>query len=142
MREERKAQSEPVSPSATVHTDRSGAPIRRVHDYMEIAKLDGGRVVSRCTVCAHVYGDATENYKLGTLRRKVMPNLWSGMALPDGGPYLAELHEFFCPDCATLVDVEVHCPSIESDDRPVWDIRLTLPNVAAPVPETRATAAV
>jgi N-methylhydantoinase B len=128
VREERKTGALPVTPDAAFHPDATGTPVRRVHDYVEVAKLSNGRVVSRCTVCAHVYADATQNYKTGALRGKVSPNQWSGSPLPDGSAYLAELHEFFCPGCATLVDVEVHCPSVEDDDRPVWDIRLTLPD--------------
>ena len=123
----------PVTPDAAFHPDATGTPIRRVHDYVELASLGNGRVVSRCTVCSHVYADASRNYKLGALRSKLSPNAWSGSPLPDGSTYLAELHEFFCPGCATLVDVEVHCPSVEDDDRPVWDIRLTLPD-AVPSP--------
>jgi hypothetical protein len=142
VRDERKANAEPVSPSAVFHPDSSGTPVRRMHDYVEIASLDDGRVVSRCTVCAHVYADGAQNYKAGALRRKVAPNEWSSSPLPDGGAFLAELHEFFCPGCATLVDVEVHCPSIESDDRPVWDIRLTLPDAVLPPRASRDPATV
>jgi N-methylhydantoinase B len=134
MHEERKEHSVPVTPSAAFHPDKTGTTIRRVHDYVELASLGDGRVVSRCTVCAHVYSGGSENYKIGSLRRKISPNQWSEAPLPDGGAYLAELHEFFCPGCATLVDVEVHCPSIESDDGPVWDIRLTLPDAVASPP--------
>jgi N-methylhydantoinase B len=109
---------------STVRIDRSGERLRLPHEYVEIARLADGAVVSRCCVCAHVYGPAGENYKMGALRDVLSPEDISGLPLPDGSPYLAELHEYFCPGCATLVCVEVHCPSVEGECLPIWDIRL------------------
>lgn len=132
MREARRTESEPVTAGKAFAPDRSGTTVRRVHEYVEIATLSDGSTVSRCTTCAHVYAPAGENYKLGALRRTSPPNKSSGVPLPDGSPYLAEFHEFMCPGCATLVDVEVRCPSIEPGNAPVWDIRLALPDAAPP----------
>lgn len=110
--------------AGSARVDKSGERLRLPHEYVEIARLGDGNVVSRCTKCAHVYGPANENYKLGSLRSVITPQDVSGMPLPDGSPYLAELHEYVCPGCATLVSVEVHCPSVEDDATPIWDIRL------------------
>jgi hypothetical protein len=34
--------------------------------------------------------------------------------------------EYFCPGCATLLDVETACPSLEGGKiEPIWDIELT-----------------
>jgi N-methylhydantoinase B len=104
--------------------DGSGTRLRRVHEYVELARLGDGSTALRCSKCHHVYGPASENYKLGAARKIGPPNRWLGQPLPDGAPILGELHEYFCPGCATLVDVEVHCPAAETSAEPVWDIRL------------------
>lgn len=116
--------AERLQGAPAARTDASGTALRRVHEYVEIVRLGSGAVALRCTKCRHVYGPATENYKLGAARRIVPPNRWSGRPLPNGAPILAEMHEYYCPGCATLVDVEVHCPASEPSAEPVWDIRL------------------
>jgi hypothetical protein len=141
LRDERRRDALPVTPGTSFAPDPGATRLRRVHEYVELATAGDGSTVSRCVTCAHVYGAAERNYKLGAVRRKRSPNAASGMPLPDGSPYLAEMHEYFCPGCLTLVDVEVHCPSVESDDAPVWDIRLTAADVA-PVPAVRTAVAV
>ena len=131
VRRERLAAASPVRGDvAVIRTDRSGTALRRFHAYVEIARLGDGNLASRCVKCAHVYGPASENYKFGAVRQIVAPNHWSGTPLPDGSPYLAEIHEYFCPGCATQVDIEVHCPSMEPDQESVWDTRLALDRLA------------
>ena len=106
--------------------DKTGTRLRRIHEYVEVAKLGSGRTVMRCCKCAHVFGPATENYKDGAVRRVVDFKDWLDFPLPNGGPFLAEFHEYFCPGCATQIAVETHCPGLETEARPVWDIRLDL----------------
>jgi hypothetical protein len=131
VRSERLAGASPVHGAApVVRIDRSGMALRRFHAYVEIARLGDGSLASRCVKCAHVYGPANENYKFGAVRRIVAPNHWSGTPLPDGSPYLAEMHEYFCPGCGTQIDIEVHCPSMEPDQEPIWDTRLALDGLA------------
>jgi acetone carboxylase gamma subunit len=34
--------------------------------------------------------------------------------------------EYYCPGCATLLDVEVHCPTLEDKKMaPIWDTQLS-----------------
>lgn len=106
--------------------DASGTMLRRMHEYVEIARLGDGKVVARCTTCKHVYGAHETNYKLGAVRRIEPPDRYSGRPLPDGSPFLAALYTYYCPGCATLIDVETRCPSVESSDEPIWDIRIAL----------------
>ena len=106
--------------------DKSGMRVRRIHEYVEVAKLGSGRMVMRCCKCSHVYGPATENYKQGAVSRVADLEKWLNFPLPNGGPFLAEFHEYFCPGCATQIAVETHCPSLEGKAEPVWDVQLDL----------------
>jgi N-methylhydantoinase B len=125
IRAERLRQATAIgSRTGAVRHDASGTLLRRVHEYVEIAKLGDGSIVSRCTKCKHVYAGQEESYKYGAVRRIVAANKWSEQPLPDGAALLAELHEYFCPGCATQVDVEIHCPAVEAEPEPVWDIRI------------------
>lgn len=129
VRRERLAQARPVRSAAAsgrAEPDGSGNSLHRVHEYVEIARLSDGRLVLRCRKCSHVYGPATENYKNGALRRVVALYAQAESALPDGALGLAELHEYFCPGCGTQVDVEIHCPGVEAETVPIWDIQLDL----------------
>jgi N-methylhydantoinase B len=110
------------------HPDGVAKTLCRMHEYVEIARLGDGRMVSRCRKCDYVYAPANENYKMGALRRIVDLGNTADERLPDGAPYLAKLHEYFCPGCGTQVDVEVHCPSLEAEATPFWDIRIEAPS--------------
>ena len=33
--------------------------------------------------------------------------------LPDGSTFRSNLLEYFCPGCATLLQVDIHCPSVD-----------------------------
>jgi len=141
IRKKRLHEGRPVgSRPIVVHKDASGRQLRRIHEYVEIARLADGAIVARCSKCSYVYGPHDANYKLGALRRIVCPNAWSGSMLPDGSPYLGELHEYFCPGCATQVDVEVRCPSVETDAAPFWDIRIDTSELVANAPENEQVA--
>jgi N-methylhydantoinase B len=125
IRTQRLIEAKPVA-AAQPSRDVSGSVQRRVHEYVEIAKLGDGRVVSRCRKCSHVFALASRNYKTGAWRRIVDLNSRPQSALPDGGRVLATLHEYFCPGCATQIDVEIHVPSTEAEAKPVWDIEVAV----------------
>ncbi|MBI2180936.1 MAG: hydantoinase B/oxoprolinase family protein, partial [Deltaproteobacteria bacterium] len=66
--------------------------------------------------------DAKENYKLYALHRarhlsEIMP------PLPTGEPYIGEYHEYFCPGCATQLQVDMFSPSLGGDPI-LWDTRI------------------
>jgi len=59
VRRERLAQARPVenaSAAGRAEPDGSGDSLRRVHEYVEIARLGNDRLVMRCRKCSHVYG--------------------------------------------------------------------------------------
>jgi len=138
IKHERLQQAQSIgSRSVTSRPDDSGTRLRRVHEYVEIVRLGDASIVYRCSKCSHVYGPHGENYKHGAVRRIVAPNKYSGRDLPNGAPILGELHEYFCPGCATQVDVEIHVPSVEAMPEPVWDIRIESIEPLAPARESR-----
>jgi hypothetical protein len=114
------------SAALSARPDKSGTRLRRIHEYVEVAKLAKGALVLRCCKCCHVYGPARENYKHGAVRRVVALEDWLDFSLPGGGDFAAEFHEYFCPGCATQIAVETHCASLESEAKPIWDISLDL----------------
>jgi hypothetical protein len=114
------------SDALSARPDKSGTRLRRIHEYVEMAKLAQGAVVMRCCKCCHVYGPASKNYKHGAVRRVVALKDWLDFPLPEAGIFAAEFHEYFCPGCATQIAVETHCASLESEAKPIWDIGFSL----------------
>jgi N-methylhydantoinase B len=114
------------SGALSARPDKSGTRLRRIHEYVEMAKLAQGAVVMRCCKCCHVYGPVSKNYKHGAVRRVVALKDWLDFPLPEAGTFAAEFHEYFCPGCATQIAVETHCASLESEAKPIWDIGLSV----------------
>jgi acetone carboxylase gamma subunit len=89
---------------------------------LEIA-ADGKNRVIRCRRCGHTLCGVKENYKLYALRRVVHLKDFMPNPLPTGEPYIAEYHEYFCPGCATQLQVDLFCPPLGGDPI-LWDIRI------------------
>jgi hypothetical protein len=95
--------------------------VLRFHAVLEVG-ASGKRRVIRCSRCGHLFCNANENYKLYALHRSVhlkeiMP------PLPTGEPYIGEHHEYFCPGCATQLQVDLFCPPLGGDPI-LWDTRI------------------
>ena len=43
--------------------------------------------------------------------------------LPTGEPYIGEYHEYFCPGCATQLQVDLFSPSL-GGEAVLWDTRI------------------
>lgn len=91
---------------------------RRMSEYLEIDD-SSGREMIQCGKCKHVFGPVTENYKTHAVM--------SEYPLDKAGPaYFYRpserfvLREFYCPGCATMLDVEM----VLKDLPPVWNIQL------------------
>lgn len=95
----------------------------RHHEYLEIAGGEAGESAVRCVRCGHVLCRSDANYKRFALRRDRDLAELAGRTMPDGKPYLGVYREYACPGCATLLQVDVYCPSLEGDED-VWDIRI------------------
>ncbi|MFQ5541390.1 MAG: hydantoinase B/oxoprolinase family protein [Candidatus Binatia bacterium] len=117
IRERRKSGSQ-------TKTDKAWRTVLKFHAVLEIA-TDGKAFVIRCMRCGHFFCDAEENYKPYALCRIVDLNEFMPYPLPSGERYEAQHQEYFCPGCATQLQVDVYCPSIGGD--PVlWDTRIRL----------------
>ncbi len=98
----------------------------RIHEYLEIVPKEDGTRVIRCTKCGHEFCGAAENYKEYAL-------LWE-RNLDDiplrrpisGDEMFTRYHEFICPGCGTLLEVDLFCPELDGDAPIIWDIQLKI----------------
>jgi N-methylhydantoinase B len=122
IRDDRQSESRPPEPGPRV----DGAALRpglRVHECLELASGSQGTFL-RCRRCGHVLCDAHENYKHFALRRARPMEELSGRPLPSNESYLGVLHEYACPGCATLLQVDAYCLAVGGDED-WWDLRVT-----------------
>ncbi len=85
--------------------------------YTEYLELDEEARI-KCKKCGYTFCKVTENYKEYALRAEVSPTTIDDMRPKD--PNFCMYREFYCPGCATLLDVDPHAPG----DPILWDIRL------------------
>jgi hypothetical protein len=124
IREWRKQNAAPVSGKTSSLSSSANNGWRqaiRFHAALEVS-TNGKQHVIRCSRCGHLFCKADENYKLYALHRSVhlkeiMP------PLPTGEPYIGEYHEYFCPGCATQLQVDLFSPSLGGDPI-LWDTRI------------------
>lgn len=87
----------------------------RVHYYLEIDKNNK----IKCLKCGQVICDASENYKHHVPRAEVWPDEITGQR-PSKKEALLLYHEYYCPGCYTLLDVEL----AEKGAPPLHDIQI------------------
>jgi acetone carboxylase gamma subunit len=75
----------------------------------------------RCTRCGHVYCDGLDNYKRYALRRERDLEELSHHNVPSGEPYIASFLEYYCPGCATLLQVDTFCPALSDRENPIQE---------------------
>jgi acetone carboxylase gamma subunit len=92
---------------------------RSINESLSIVGEGAGAMI-QCR-CGHAIGPASENYKLHVLMREG--------PVQNAGPWVDPnrigddrfvCREFFCPGCATLLDVEI----AQRGEPIVWDVRL------------------
>jgi acetone carboxylase gamma subunit len=122
MRKQRLAAAEPVSPAAESRAKAHGRAVLRIHESLDIVSARGSlRVACRC--CDQDLGPADRNYKLSCIHAAIDKDALTELPPPGGRRSMARYVEYYCPGCATLLDVETHCPSVEGERiEPVWDI--------------------
>lgn len=98
----------------------SGSEVLKFHPYLAIV-AQGDRKVVRCTHCNHVYCDGEDNYKRYALRRERDLQELSQQQVPSGEPYIARFHEYYCPGCASLLQVDTFCPDLSDSENPVQE---------------------
>ena len=121
IREERIASGQgPIAPA--LKSGHGWETILRCHEYLEIAR-DGDEARYRCIRCGYIFCAPYENYKKYCVKRIVALEKFAQRPLPDHGLYLGHLQEYICPGCATLLQVDVYCPSLGGDED-LWDIQI------------------
>ena len=80
--------------------------------YLSIVKNSGAVYVVKCR-CGHEFGDYRNNWKLSALIKvrdseDSLEEIWPGPRCPD--PEKNEIREFFCPGCATQLEVDAVPP--------------------------------
>jgi N-methylhydantoinase B len=95
--------------------------LRRIHDSIDLG-VDGGAAGYRCRRCSASLGPATENYKRHALRSVRELETIADAPMPDGSGFLAVLHEYACPGCGALLQVDVYCQALGGEED-LWDIQ-------------------
>ncbi len=91
----------------------------RIHYYLD---LDDKTHKIKCRKCGQDICHSSENYKLHVPRADVYPDEIYGVRPPRETATVI-YHEYYCPGCYTMLDVEVS----EPDAPPMWDIQIAVP---------------
>jgi N-methylhydantoinase B len=127
MRAERLASAKPVSETASAGkaTLSNARPVMRIHECLDVVEHAGEFSIA-CRKCNQDFGPATGNYKQRAAFRAVSKDEVTELPPPGGRQSLATYVEYFCPGCATLLDVETACPTLEGGKvEPIWDIEIS-----------------
>jgi len=129
IREARKQKSAPVSgrTSDVSPSDNGWKSVLQFHAALQVS-TDGKQHVIRCGRCGHLFCNARENYKLYALHQSVHLNEVMP-PLPSGEPYIGEYHLYYCPGCATQLQVDMFSPTLGGDPI-LWDTRLDVDKLA------------
>ena len=95
----------------------------RFHPVLEVGRGTDGAATVRCSRCSTDFGPSEGNYKAAAARRDRPLGELAARPMPDGSDYLAVFREYACPGCATLLAVDVWCPSLGGDED-LADVRI------------------
>jgi len=99
-------------------------PVMHIHECLDVVEFDGTYSVA-CRKCNQDLGPAAGNYKAACAYRTVEKDRITELPPPSGRHSMASYVEYFCPGCATLLDVETSCPAVEGGKyEPIWDIQI------------------
>lgn len=141
QRAERLAGSAPVMPGRDAAQIPAGATaILRIHEMIDIVAHQGSYSCA-CRKCRRALGPANANYKLATVRRTIDKDALTGLPPPLGRKSMGTYIEYFCPGCATLLDVETTVPAVDGDNpEPIWDIEISQGAIQAAEARSKADA--
>ena len=125
IREERMRENKTFSGATSSLSDalrRSLAwqQILNFHQYLAIA-TNGKSEAIRCIRCGHLFCQKNENYKLYALRRERGLYDLAQSLVPSGESYLGGYLEYYCPGCATLLQVDSFCDAFPDSKEPLYD---------------------
>ena len=92
----------------------------RISEYLEILKNDDDSKAISCIKCGYQFCLQGENYKKFALRN--VRELQEMKKLGIGEP-ITKYQEYICPGCGTLLQVDVWCAAVDTDE-PLWDINV------------------
>jgi N-methylhydantoinase B len=95
---------------------------RRLGEYLQVAGSNSNAFV-QCTWCGENICKGSDNWKDHAVLRKSPPSS-AGPMRRNGGNFF--LLEFFCPGCATVLDVDI----VHQDDPPIIDVVNAWPDAA------------
>jgi N-methylhydantoinase B len=125
IREERLLQGTPYAGVTSALPERLTAasewqPVLRFHEYLDVAENGEARAI-RCVRCGHLFCEAKDNYKLYALRRVRDLFELSQQLMPSGESYIGGFQEYYCPGCATMLQVDTFCSLLPEHDEPFQD---------------------
>jgi hypothetical protein len=125
VREERLRDGKPFSGKksalpARLASARGWESVLRFHEYLEVARRGETQAI-RCVVCGHLFCQAPGNYKLYALRRTRDFQELAQQGMPSGEPYIGAYHEYYCPGCATQLQVDAFCHLLPGAEEPLQD---------------------
>ncbi len=88
---------------------------RRMSEYLEIDDSSGMQVI-RCRKCGHAFCPPTENYKEDA---RVSESPLAKIRMVSTKTERFVLREFYCPSCATLLNVDMTLKGLPV----LWDIQ-------------------
>lgn len=95
----------------------------RFHEYLAVMQRDGIQVIG-CVRCGHLFCEEKDNYKHFALRRtRDLLDLAQG-TVPSGETYIGGYHEYYCPGCATLLQVDTFCSLLPASHEPLQDFEI------------------
>ena len=94
--------------------------VLKFHPSLSLVKRGAAQAV-RCSNCGHFFCQARDNYKRYALRLTLDLYELSQRRVPSGEPYIGGYYGYYCPGCATLLQVETFCYLLPDSDEPVHD---------------------
>ena len=120
MREGKTFSGATSSLSDAVRRSTASQQILKFHEHLAIAR-NGKTEAIRCIRCGHLFCQKDENYKLYAPRReRDLYNLAQSF-VPSGESYLGGYLEYYCPGCATLLQVDSFCDAFPDSKEPLYD---------------------
>jgi len=97
-------------------------PGLRFHEYLELTHKDAEERI-RCLSCGFLFCDTDENYKQFCVKQIVALATIDATYARSGESAQGRYHEYICPGCGTLLQVDVYCPELGGEED-LWDIRI------------------
>ena len=92
---------------------------RRMSEYLEIDEDSSGKETIQCAKCKYVFCPLTQNYKnYAIFGEYPLDRAGPAVFYPPSQRFI--LREFYCPECGTMLDVEM----VLKDEPPLWNIQL------------------